>query len=80
MKKKYIKKERQGETQKVVDFDGFLSLLSFFFLSVSTAATYIFTAPICTATIILLEPCALNAEFQQFIMSYNNISLLYGYH
>jgi hypothetical protein len=31
-----------------------------FFLSSSTAATYIFTAPNCTTTIIGLEPCALN--------------------
>jgi len=31
-----------------------------FFLSASTAATYIFTAPTtCTTTIITLEPCAL---------------------
>ncbi len=41
-----------------------------FFLSASTAAAYIFTAPTCTTT---LEPCALNAEF-------NEISLLCGYH
>ncbi len=41
-----------------------------FFLSASTAAatTYIFTAPNCTTTIISLEPCALNAEYQQFIL------------
>jgi hypothetical protein len=33
------------------------------FLS-TTAATYNFTAPTCTGTIIIpLEPCALNAEF-----------------
>jgi hypothetical protein len=35
-----------------------------FFLSASIAATYIFTAPNCTTTIITLEPCALNAEYQ----------------
>jgi hypothetical protein len=28
---------------------------------------HIFTAPTCTTTIITLEPCALNAEFQHFI-------------
>jgi len=33
-----------------------------FFLSTSIAATYIFTPPTCTITIISLEPCALNAE------------------
>jgi hypothetical protein len=37
-----------------------------FFLSASTAATYIFTAPSCTTTIITLEPCTLNAEYQHF--------------
>ncbi len=40
-----------------------------FFLSASTAATYIFTAPNCTSTIISLEPCTLNAEYQSFILS-----------
>jgi hypothetical protein len=36
-------------------------------MSASTAATYIFTAPTCTTTIIGLEPCALmNAEYQPF--------------
>jgi len=40
-----------------------------FFLSASTAATYIFTAPKCTTIIVSLEPCALNAEFQHLILS-----------
>jgi hypothetical protein len=35
------------------------------------AVTYIFTAPTCTTTIIILEPCALNAESQHFIPSFN---------
>jgi len=30
----------------------------------------------CTTTIITLEPCALNAEFQHFIPRFNQISLL----
>jgi hypothetical protein len=64
-------------------FDGFLSF--FFSLSASTAAaaTKIFTAPTFTATIISLEPCALNAEiheFQHFILRFNKISFLCGYH
>jgi len=46
----------------------------------STAATYIFTAPICTTTIISLEPCALNAEYQHFILRFVKMSLLCGYH
>jgi hypothetical protein len=40
-----------------------------FFLCASSAATYIFTAPNCATTIIDLEPCALNAEFQYFVLS-----------
>jgi len=36
-----------------------------FFLSASTAAAYIFTAPNCTTSIISLERCALNAEYPQ---------------
>ncbi len=49
------------------------------FLSASTAATYIFTAPNSTTTIVSLEPCALNAEFQHFILRFIKISLLYRY-
>jgi hypothetical protein len=58
--------------ERMLIFYGFFSFIlslffffffSFGFLSDSTAATYNFTAPICTRTIIPLEPCALNAEF-----------------
>jgi hypothetical protein len=45
-------------------------------VSASTAVTCIFTAPACTTTIITLEPCALNAEFQHFILRFNKISIL----
>jgi hypothetical protein len=45
-----------NETQKAINFSGKLTA--------ATAATYIFTAFTCTITIISLEPCALNAEFQ----------------
>jgi hypothetical protein len=49
-----------------------------FFLSASTAATYIFTAPTCTTTIIGLEPCALmNAEYQHFILRMSLLKCLY---
>ncbi len=51
-----------------------------FFLSVSTAVTYIFTAPTCTTMIVTLEPCALNDEFQRLILKFNEISLLCEYH
>jgi hypothetical protein len=39
-----------------------------------------FTAPSCKATIISLEPCTLNADFQHFIPRSNKFPyLLYGY-
>ncbi len=57
-------------------FDPHLS----FFLSASTAATYIFTAPTCTTTIITLEPCALNAKFQHFILRFIKTAFLCGSH
>ncbi len=65
----------RGETQKTIDFDGScVSPCLCFFLSASTAATQIFTAPTCTATIIPLEPCVLNgeirAQFQHFILRF----------
>ncbi len=45
------------------------------------AATYVCdTTPTCTTTIITLKPCALNAEFQRFILRFNKISLLCRYH
>jgi hypothetical protein len=53
----------RGETQKTIRFCGKLSFMLASpplssFLSTSTAATCIFTSPICTATIITLEPSA----------------------
>jgi len=39
-----------------------------------------FTAPTFAATAMILEPCALNAEFQLFIPRFNKISLLSGPH
>jgi hypothetical protein len=45
-----------------------------------TSAAYIFTAFICTTTILTLRPFALNFEFQHFILRFNKISLLCGYH
>ncbi len=55
-------------------FGGKLSFIPSF-LSASTAATYIFTAPTYTTTIITLELCPLNAEFQHFILRFNKVSL-----
>jgi hypothetical protein len=49
-----------------------------FFLSASTAATYIFIAPTCTTIIITLQPYALNDENQHFILRFNKISSLHG--
>ncbi len=73
----------RGETQKTIRFCGKLSFILAspplsFFLSASTAATCIFTAPICTATIITLEPSALNV--QHFIPRFNKIFLICRYH
>jgi hypothetical protein len=48
--KKYIRKKDRVKLRKV-------SPCLSFFLSASTAATNIFIAPTCTATIIPLEPC-----------------------
>jgi hypothetical protein len=49
-----------------------------FFLSDSTAPTYIFIAPTCATTRITLEPCVWNAEFQHFILRFIKVSLLCG--
>jgi hypothetical protein len=49
-----------------------------FFLSASTADTYILTAPTCTIYLITLQPCALNAEFQHFILRFNKNFLTFG--
>jgi hypothetical protein len=49
------------QTSFSTNFGGKLSFRSLsFFLSVPPAATYIFTAPTFTLTIITPEPCALN--------------------
>jgi hypothetical protein len=69
------------ETQKTINFGGKLRfIMSFLFLSTSTAATYIFSALNCTTTIISLECRALNAELQHFILRFNEMSLLCRYH
>jgi hypothetical protein len=61
-----------GKTKFSANFDGKLSfILSFLFPEFISAATYIFTAPTCTTTIVTLEPCALNAEFQHFLLRFN---------
>ncbi len=78
LKKKTCKKVHYhssgGETQKTINFGELSFILSFlfpFFLSASTAATYIFTAPTCTTATITLEPCALDAEFRHFVLSWS---------
>jgi hypothetical protein len=48
-------------------------------MSASAPATYIFSIPTCTTTIITLEPCTLNAEFQHFILNFNKVFLICGY-
>jgi hypothetical protein len=49
------------------------------FFSASTVPAYIFTALTSKATIISLEPCALNADFQHFIPRSNKIFLTLWY-
>jgi hypothetical protein len=70
------------QTSFSTNFGGKLSfILSFLFLErLHCCYIYIFTAPTCTATIISLEPCASNSEFQHFILRFNKTSLLGGYH
>jgi hypothetical protein len=46
-----------------------------FFLSASIITTYVFIAPTWITNIIIFEPCALNVEFQHFILRF---WLLYG--
>ncbi len=47
-----------------------------FFLDACTTITYIFTAPTCTSTIIILEPCALSVEFHiSYTSLINNFTL-----
>jgi hypothetical protein len=58
------------ETKKTINFGSELSFV-LSFMSATTAATHIFTAPYCTTTIISLEPCALNAEVQHFMLRWS---------
>jgi len=59
------------ETSKTIKFCVKLSfILSFIFLSASATATYILTARICRTAIVTLKPCALNPEFQHFILRF----------
>jgi hypothetical protein len=51
----------------------------FFFLSITTIVTCVFINPIGIITIIILKPCALNVEFQHFILRFNKIPLLCKY-
>jgi len=68
--KKYIGNQAGVKLRKpsILVVNWVSSCLSFF-LSSSTAATYIFTVLICKTIIISLEPCALNAESQHFVLS-----------
>jgi hypothetical protein len=79
--KKYISIQSKGETKKTINFCGKLSfILSFIFLECLHYYYICFHAPTCITTIIIFEPCALNVEFQDFILRFNEISLLCGYH
>jgi hypothetical protein len=67
-KRKWLGTELVFPPVLVVNWDSFCVS---FFLSACTA-------PTCTTSIITLEPCALNAEFQHCIPRFNKISLLCG--
>jgi hypothetical protein len=66
------------ETQKIINFGGKPSFILSFLFSWAPpllAATYIFTAPNCTTTIISLEPYALHAgHHQHFILRFIKMS------
>jgi hypothetical protein len=66
------------ETQKTMNFGGKLSFIVSFLFPERLHCCYIyFTATNRTTTIISLEPCALNAEFQHFILTFNKKGLLH---
>jgi hypothetical protein len=69
---------RRTQTSFSTNFSAKLNfILSFLFPSqLHFVATYIFTAPTYTTSIIILVPCALNAKFQHFILRCNKILTL----
>jgi hypothetical protein len=68
----------RGETQKTINFGGKLSfILSVLFPEHLQCPLHIFSLLL---PIITLQPCALNAEFQHFILRFTKISLLCEYH
>jgi hypothetical protein len=74
---KFLQKEITGtQTNFSTNFGGKLSfILSFVFPErLHCCYIYTFTAPTCTTTIITLEPCALNAEFQHFITRFHHFA------
>jgi len=62
-----------GETQKIINFDGKLSFM------MSLLLLHIFSLLYNYSTLNTLEPCALNDEFQRFVLSFIKIFLLGGY-
>jgi hypothetical protein len=69
--RKFKKKTHQHSRVGDLSFCGKLSFnVSLIFLSASI------TVPTCTATIISLEPCALDADFQHFIFRSNEFPYL----
>jgi len=67
--KKYISIKGRGETQKTINFGGKLSfILSVLFTERLQSQLHIFSLLL---PIITPQPCALNAEFQHFILRFN---------
>jgi hypothetical protein len=67
------------KTSFFANFGDKLSFIHSFLFPERLHCCYIY-ASTCTTTMITLEPCALDAEFQQFILRFNKFSLLWGYH
>ncbi len=70
---KILQNEITGtQTSFSTNFGGKLSFIfRFLFLERLHCCYIIFTARTCTTITIILEPCALNAEFQHFILRFN---------
>jgi hypothetical protein len=70
-----------SQTSFSTNFGGKLSfhLVFSLFPSASTASTYISTAPTCTTTIVARKLCALNGEFQHFILIFMFFNSLFNF-
>ncbi len=77
--KKYISIQGR-EGVKTINFGGKLGFILSFLFPERLHCCYIYFHSTCTTTIISLETCALNAEFEHFVLKFNQMSFLCGYH